>query len=80
MPASSQPNGQTQPEDIRVALSPGQASLFKQLLVASNEAQTQVQFAMVAAGINAQSVIGGDLDAEQPYFVVRNVNGAAAVD
>jgi len=49
-----------------------QAELFKQLLAASNEAQNQVQFALVAAGISGQDVIGGDLDAEKPYFLVKN--------
>jgi len=49
-----------------------QADLFKQLLAASQEAQTQVQFALVAAGIADQTVIGGDLDAEKPYFLVKN--------
>ena len=65
-------NGQTQPLENKVYLSVQQADLFKSLLAASQEAQTQVQFALVAAGISDQAVIGGDLDAEKPYFLVKN--------
>jgi hypothetical protein len=49
-----------------------QADLFKQLLAASQEAQNQVQFALVAAGISDKAVTGGDLDAEKPYFLVKD--------
>ena len=49
-----------------------QAELAKQLLAASNEAQNQVQFFLVAAGISGQDVIGGDLDADKPYFLVKD--------
>jgi len=80
--ASQEPvtNGETQQSGLswnekdgnRVYLSVQQADLFKQLLAASQEAQTQVQFALVAAGIADQTVIGGDLDAEKPYFLVKN--------
>jgi len=73
-------NGETQQSGLpwnekdgnRVHLSVQQADLFKQLLAASQEAQTQVQFALVAAGIADQAVIGGDLDAEKPYFLVKD--------
>ena len=65
-------NGQTQPLENKVYLSVQQADLFKSLLAASQEAQTQVQFALVAAGISDQAVIGGDLDAEKPYFLVKD--------
>ena len=65
-------NGQTQPLEDKVYLSVQQADLFKSLLAASQEAQTQVQFALVAAGIADQAVIGGDLDAEKPYFLVKD--------
>ena len=71
-------NGQTQQGDMpwsekdKVYLSVEQAELFKQLLAASNEAQNQVQFFLVAAGISGQDVIGGDLDAEKPYFLVKD--------
>ena len=65
-------NGQAQVQEDRVHLSVDQAELFKQLLAASNEAQNQVQFALVAAGISGQDVIGGDLDSDQPYFLVKD--------
>jgi len=72
--ASQEPitNGQTRPLEDKVYLSVQQADLFKSLLAASQEAQTQVQFALVAAGIADQAVIGGDLDAEKPYFLVKD--------
>ncbi len=72
--ASSEPatNGQTQPLEGRVYLSVQQAELAKQLLAASNEAQNQVQFFLAAAGISGQDVIGGDLDSEKPYFLVKD--------
>ena len=72
--ASSEPatNGQTQPLEGRVYLSVQQAALAKQLLAASNEAQNQVQFFLAAAGISGQDVIGGDLDSEKPYFLVKD--------
>ena len=59
-------------EKDKVYLSVEQAELFKQLLAASNEAQNQVQFALVAAGISGQDVIGGDLDSDKPYFLVKD--------
>jgi len=49
-----------------------QADLAKQLLAASQEAQNQVQFFLVAAGISGQDVIGGDLDSDKPYFLVKD--------
>ena len=72
--ASSEPatNGQTQPLEGRVYLSVQQAELAKQLLAASNEAQNPVQFFLAAAGISGQDVIGGDLDSEKPYFLVKD--------
>ena len=72
--ASSEPatNGQTQPLEGRVYLSVQQAELAKQLLAASNEAQNQVQFFLAAAGISGQDGIGGDLDSEKPYFLVKD--------
>ena len=65
-------NGKTQVQEGRVYLSVQQADLFKQLLAASHEAQNQVQFALVAAGIADKAVTGGDLDAEKPYFLVKD--------
>jgi len=80
--ASQEPvtNGETQQSGLpwnekdkdRVYLSVQQAELAKQLLAASSEAQNQVQFFLVAAGISGQDVIGGDLDAEKPYFLVKD--------
>ena len=73
LPASPSPiNGQAQVQGDRVHLSVDQAELFKQLLAASNEAQNQVQFFLVAAGISGQDVIGGDLDSDKPYFLVKD--------
>ena len=59
-------------EKDKVYLSVDQAELAKQLLAASNEAQNQVQFALVAAGISGKDVIGGDLDSDKPYFLVTD--------
>ena len=78
--ASSEPatNGHSQQGDMpwsekdKVYLSVEQAELAKQLLAASNEAQNQVQFFLVAAGISGQDVIGGDLDSDKPYFLVKD--------
>ena len=77
---SSEPktNGHSQQGDMpwsekdKVYLSVDQAELAKQLLAASNEAQNQVQFFLVAAGISGQDVIGGDLDSDKPYFLVKD--------
>jgi uncharacterized protein YggE len=59
-------------EGDKVYLSKQQADLAKQLLAASQEAQNQVQFFLVAAGIADQDIVGGDLDAEKPYFLVKD--------
>ena len=77
---SSEPktNGESQQGDMpwsekdKVYLSVEQAELAKQLLAASSEAQNQVQFFLVAAGISGQDVIGGDLDSDKPYFLVKD--------
>ena len=77
---SSEPatNGHSQQGDMpwsekdKVYLSVEQAELAKQLLAASNEAQNQVQFFLAAAGISGQDVIGGDLDSDKPYFLVKD--------
>jgi len=68
----SQQGDMTWSEKDKVYLSVQQAELAKQLLAASNEAQNQVQFFLVAAGIAGQDVIGGDLDADKPYFLVKD--------
>ena len=73
-------NGQVQFGDQRVELSAGQAALFKQLIATSNDAQNQVRFAMIAAGITEQDIVGGDLDSNEPYFVVRGTDGVASLE
>ena len=72
--ASQEPitNGKAQVQEGRAYLSVQQAELAKQLLAASQEAQNQVQFFLVAAGISDQAIVGGDLDAEKPYFLVKD--------
>jgi hypothetical protein len=72
--ASQEPitNGQTRPLEDKVYLSVQQADLAKQLLAASNEAQNQVQFFLAAAGISGKDIIGGDLDSDKPYFLVKD--------
>ena len=39
------------------------------------EAQNNLNFALLAANINGESIIGGNLDGDTPHFVVRNTNG-----
>ena len=81
MPEKEETNGQLT-EDIQ--LSSEQADLFKKLLMVSNEAhvanaeaQSQIQIAMIAAGIAGKEIVGGDLDSDSPYFTVKNGNGIA---
>ena len=77
-PIDQQTNGQAEvpapiwPDKNKIYLSVQQAGLFKELLAASQAAQNQVQFALVAAGIADKAVTGGDLDAEKPYFLVKD--------
>ena len=47
-----------------------QASIFKQLIQATNEAQSQLNFSLSAAGLAENVIIGGDLDGENPHFVI----------
>ena len=47
-----------------------QASIFKQLIQATNEAQAQLNFALSAAGLADNAIVGGDLDGNSPYFVI----------
>jgi hypothetical protein len=63
------------PESVRLNFSVQQANLIKQLLTASQEAQAQLQFALIAAGIDERDVVGGDLDSPTPFLIVSNVNG-----
>jgi len=73
-------NGETQQNGLpwnekdgdRVYISVQQADLAKELLAASQAAQNQVQFFLAAAGIADKAVTGGNLDAEKPYFLVKD--------
>jgi hypothetical protein len=72
------------------SLTVAQADLFKQLLMASNEAesafkqaeavlldvQRQIQIALVAGNIIGEQIVGGNLDGEEPFFTMKNSNGA----
>lgn len=58
-------------EGQKVVLSTEQAALFKQLLAAMAEAQNNLNFAMLAANIDGDSIVGGNLDGENPYFVTH---------
>ena len=62
-------------QEEHVRLSTEQAELFKRLLRAMTEAQNNLNFALLAANINGESIIGGNLDGDTPHFVVRNTNG-----
>ena len=35
---------------------------------------------MIAAGITEQDIVGGDLDSNEPYFVVRGTDGVASLE
>tara|TARA_R100001086_G_C11785997_1_gene244922 strand:- start:470 stop:769 length:300 start_codon:yes stop_codon:yes gene_type:complete len=63
------------PESIRLNFSVQQANLIKQLLAASQEAQAQLQFALIAAGIDERDIVGGDLDSPTPFLMVSNIDG-----
>tara|TARA_Y100000590_G_scaffold439617_1_gene563868 strand:- start:418 stop:597 length:180 start_codon:yes stop_codon:yes gene_type:complete len=55
-----------------VRLTVEQSGIFKQLIQSANEAQAQLNFALVAAGLSEELVIGGDLDVDEPYLIVKN--------
>jgi len=63
------------PESIRIDFSIQQAELIKGLLIASQEAQGQLHFALMAAGLDGRDVLGGDLDSPIPHLIVSNVSG-----
>ena len=48
-----------------------QAEIFKQLIRASNEAQAQLNFALSAAGLSNDVIVGGDLDSDSPHFIIQ---------
>ena len=54
----------------RKLLTMEQASIFRQLIQATNEAQAQLNFALSAAGLADNAIVGGDLDGNSPYFVI----------
>ena len=55
----------------RVYLGVQQAEIFKQLIQASNEAQAQLNFALSAAGLSNDVIVGGDLDSDSPHFIIQ---------
>jgi len=63
------------PDSLRLDFSVQQANLIKQLLAASQDAQAQLQFALIAAGIDGRDIVGGDLDHPTPFLMVGNVDG-----
>ncbi len=67
-------NGKTVEGTTNVYLSVEQADLFKVLLAATNEAQSNLNFALLAANINGENIVGGHLDGDKPHFTVRNIN------
>jgi hypothetical protein len=59
----------------RVNLSVQQALMIKELLQARNEAESQVQFFLLAAGLSEKEIISGNLDGDNPHFIVKGANG-----
>ncbi len=52
-------------------LSPEQAELFKRLLAAMTDAQNNLNFALLAANIDGESIVGGHLDGDAPHFITK---------
>ena len=67
-------NGKTVEGTANVYLSVEQANLFKALLAATNEAQSNLNFALLAANIDGERIVGGHLDGNNPHFIIRNTN------
>ena len=61
----------SQPQQQKVMLSPEQAELFKRLLAAMTDAQNNLNFALLAANIDGESIVGGHLDGDAPHFITR---------
>tara|TARA_R110002051_G_scaffold53206_1_gene100554 strand:- start:6042 stop:6329 length:288 start_codon:yes stop_codon:yes gene_type:complete len=55
----------------RVYLGMEQAEIFKQLIQATNDTQAQLNFALSAAGLSNDVIVGGDLDSDSPHFIIR---------
>ncbi len=49
--------------------------MIKELLQARNEAESQVQFFLLAAGLSEKEIISGNLDGDNPHFIVKGANG-----
>jgi len=54
-----------------VTLKPEQAGLFKDLFENSRRAENQLNIALTAAGLVDVKIISGQLDGENPHFVVQ---------
>ena len=61
----------SQPQQQKVMLSPEQAELFKRLLAAMTDAQNNLNFALLAANIDGESIVGGHLDGDAPHFITK---------
>jgi transcription termination factor NusB len=69
---TSKSDSQTEATDTRqVFLTLEQASIFKQLIQGVNEAQAQLNFAITSAGLSNESIVGGQLEGEKPFFLVE---------
>ena len=55
----------------RVYLGMEQAEIFKQLIQATNDTQAQLNFALSAAGLSNDVIVGGDLDSDSPHFIIQ---------
>ena len=55
----------------RVYLGMEQAEIFKQLIQATNDTQAQLNFALSAAGLSNDVIVGGDLDSDSPHFIIK---------
>jgi|8_EtaG_2_1085327.scaffolds.fasta_scaffold01102_7 hypothetical protein len=64
-------NGQTASNERKVKLTTEQASIFQHLIQAANEAQAQLSFAVRAAGLEQEMIVGGNLEGEDPFLIVN---------
>ena len=58
-------------KQVAVHVSKEQGKLFKELLRAVHESQNNLNFALLAANIPGESIVGGDLDSEEPHFIIQ---------
>tara|TARA_A100001515_G_scaffold773_1_gene746 strand:- start:7809 stop:8072 length:264 start_codon:yes stop_codon:yes gene_type:complete len=69
---TSKNDSQTETTNTRqVSLTLEQASIFKQLIQEANEAQAHLNFAVASAGLSNESIVGGQLEGEQPFLLVE---------